>query len=99
MLLSASPLQRAGHRFPRKKSMDASITERITTTLLELHKLLPSMRFGQLVLTVAQAANGPTIEATYDVTDEDFLKAAEVLLRRRRQEQRPAPGSHVKRAG
>jgi hypothetical protein len=70
--------------------MNSDLTQRITAALSELHRLLPMMRFGQLVLTVAESARGPEADATYEVTDEEFLEAAQRLLERRRSESREA---------
>ncbi len=79
--------------------MNDQTTARIAATLIELHQLFPAMRFGQLVLTVSQLAKGPTVESTYDVTDEEFLIAAEdLLLRRRQQVQSDMSETKVKRA-
>ena len=64
--------------------MNSDVVNEIARTLVELHRVIPSMRFGQLVLTVATSARGPQVESTYDVTDEEFLAAAQRLLERNR---------------
>lgn len=80
--------------------MSEETTSRIAAVLTELHRELPSMRFGQLVLTVAHAAHGPTPDAAYEVEDDAFLEAAQRLLERRRREQATPvqPAGQVKRA-
>ncbi len=36
----------------------------------------PGMRFGQLIVAIANLACGPSVSAPYDVEDADFLSAA-----------------------
>jgi len=62
--------------------MDASIQARLSTALLELQKIYPQWRFGQLIANVAMWAKAPASEAVWDVTDEELLRAAEEHLQR-----------------
>ena len=50
--------------------------------LTELSEVYPNMRFGQLVINVAHWARGPTVEAAWDVTDEEMIQAAKKNLQR-----------------
>lgn len=54
--------------------------EEILNALVELMKKYPQMRFGQLVTNVAYWAVGPTNSAIWDVSNEDWLKAAKKHL-------------------
>ena len=68
---------------PRKGAiMSTDVVEQIAQKLVELHRLFPEMRFGQLVLTVVTAARGPDTDSTYEVTDEELLAAAQRLIER-----------------
>jgi len=78
--------------------MNKDVVDQIAQTLVELHSVIPTMRFGQLVLTVATSARGPTVESTYDVTDEEFLEAARRLLERNRCRANADPAAVQKRA-
>ena len=62
--------------------MTVQTARRIAAALEGLSKLHPQWRFGQLVANVASWAKGPTSEAVWDVTDEEFLEAAEAYLSR-----------------
>ena len=48
----------------------------------QLGQLYPSMRFGQIVLMVTNWATEQP-DAVYDVEDDDFLKTAQLHLKRR----------------
>ena len=78
--------------------MNKDVVGQIAQTLVELHSMIPTMRFGQLVLTVATSARGPNVESTYDVTDEEFLEAARRLLERNRGRANADPAAVQKRA-
>ena len=78
--------------------MNNDVVDQIARTLVELHRVIPAMRFGQLVLTVATSARGPTVESSYDVTDEEFLEAARRLLERNRDRANADPTAAQKRA-
>jgi len=52
--------------------------------LRELSELRPAMRLGQLVVNVAQWARGPTIDATWEATDEEMILAAKEHIQRHR---------------
>ncbi len=58
----------------------------ILVALQELSDRYPTMRFGQLVITVATSAKGVSISSVYDVEDHEFLKAAGELKERHVQE-------------
>lgn len=62
--------------------MTVQTARRITAALEGLSKLHPHWRIGQMVANVASWAKGPTNEAVWDVTDEEFLEAAEAYLTR-----------------
>jgi hypothetical protein len=42
----------------------------------ELSAQCPDVRFGQLLANLATLAKGPTVEAIWDVEDEELLQAA-----------------------
>jgi hypothetical protein len=46
----------------------------------ELSKQCPEVRLGQLITNLATLAKGPTMEAIWDVEDEELLKAAKQQL-------------------
>ncbi len=52
------------------------INEEILNALVELMKKYPQMRFGQLVTNVAYWAIGPTNSAIWEVSNEEWLNAA-----------------------
>jgi hypothetical protein len=60
--------------------MTAHTARRLATVIEGLSKLHPEWRIGQLVANVASWAKGPATEAVWDVTDEEFLQAAEAYL-------------------
>ncbi len=51
--------------------------QKLIKLLSELSELYPDMRFGQLVINVAQWAKGPIGSATWDATDSELIDAAE----------------------
>lgn len=53
----------------------------IFKVLEALSRLFPEMRFGQLVVNLANIATGLP-DMTYDVEDEEFLDAAQKFLER-----------------
>ncbi len=61
------------------------IRKQILIVLEEISMLNPSQRFGQLVANISFLAKGPVKSATYDVEDEEFLKAATSYLENLRQ--------------
>jgi hypothetical protein len=71
-------------------------SSRISRVIDELRETYPAWRVGQLVANVAMWAKGPTQEAVWDVTDEEFIAAAESHLQTRRGE---TPKSGAKKAG
>lgn len=50
--------------------------QELLEVLTELTELYPNMRFGQLVANVSYRAKGPYKESIWDVTDEEWLRAA-----------------------
>jgi hypothetical protein len=48
--------------------------------LAELSEVCPEMRFGQLIANLATLARGATVEAIWDVEDEELLPAAQKQL-------------------
>ena len=60
--------------------MEDSQTHEILNVLEELRRVRPTLRFGQLVATVAMQARGPVKSATWDVEDPQFLLAARDFL-------------------
>lgn len=62
--------------------MTVHTARRIAAVLEGLSKLHPQWRVGQIVANVASWAKGPASEAVWDVTDEEFLEAAEAYLSR-----------------
>jgi hypothetical protein len=64
--------------------MTAHTARRLAAVIEGLSKLHPEWRVGQLVANVASWAKGPTSEAVWDVTDEEFLRAAEEYLAHKR---------------
>ena len=60
--------------------MEDNLTPQILDVMEELRRVQPSLRFGQLVATVAMQARGPIKSATWDVEDEQFLQAASAFL-------------------
>lgn len=54
--------------------------QEILKLFAQLSKKYPEMRFGQLVINVAQWAKGPTLSAAWDVTDEELIAAAKKNL-------------------
>ena len=63
--------------------MTAMTARRLANVMEGLSKLHPEWRVGQLVANVASWAKGPSAEAVWDVTDEEFLQAAEAYLSRK----------------
>jgi hypothetical protein len=63
--------------------MTAHTARRLAAVIEGLSKLHPEWRVGQLVANVAAWAKGPTSEAIWDVTDEEFLEAAEAYVSRK----------------
>ena len=59
------------------------IRSQVLEVLAQLSELHPDMRIGQLVDNVAMWAKGPEEGATWDVEDEEFLKAAKEHLEQR----------------
>lgn len=57
--------------------MSEATARRVATVIEELSRLHPDWRVGQLVANVATWAKGPTVEAVWDVEDEEFIRAAE----------------------
>jgi hypothetical protein len=51
------------------------IRQEILTLLGRLSELAPDMRFGQLVANLSYEAVSPTVEAVWDVEDEQLLAA------------------------
>jgi len=54
---------------------------RLFDVLSELARICPEVRVGQLVTNLAYLAKGPSVEAAWDVEDEELLAAAESHLR------------------
>jgi hypothetical protein len=52
----------------------------LLATLVELSKLCPEMRFGQLIANLATLARGTAISAVWDSEDEELLAAAREQL-------------------
>lgn len=48
--------------------------------LSELGEQCPEVRLGQLIANLGTLAKGPTVEAIWDVEDEELLKAAKQQL-------------------
>jgi len=54
--------------------------QKILKALSEMGEKYPDWRFGQMVSNVSTWAKGPTLEAIWDVEDEEFLSALEKHL-------------------
>lgn len=63
--------------------MNKSDRDELLAVLCELWEAFPDMRFGQLVVNVSYFAHEPSVEATWDVEDAEFLDAAKRLLSER----------------
>jgi len=50
------------------------VRKEILTALAELSDRYPEWRFGQLVANVSYWSKEPTVEAIWDVEDEEFLQ-------------------------
>jgi hypothetical protein len=61
--------------------------QKILEALGEMSDLYPDMRFGQLVANMSFLAKEPTVEAIWDVEDEQFLEALKKHLEKKRQGQ------------
>ncbi|HEX4591393.1 MAG TPA: hypothetical protein VH120_15770 [Gemmataceae bacterium] len=51
------------------------VRQEILTLLGRLSDLAPDMRFGQLIANLSYEAVGPTVEAIWDMEDEQLLVA------------------------
>jgi hypothetical protein len=51
--------------------------ERILRLLPRLSELTPDVRFGQLIVNLSYLAVGPTVEAVWDMEDEQLMQAIE----------------------
>ena len=51
--------------------------KKLCSILKTLTDMYPDWRFGQLVINVAQWARGPVNAAAWDVTDEEWISAAD----------------------
>ncbi|MCP4348831.1 MAG: hypothetical protein GY795_25410 [Desulfobacterales bacterium] len=60
--------------------------EKLLKLLVQLCEIYPDMRFGQLVINLAQWARGPDISAAWDATDEELIQAAEKNIQRYKNE-------------
>lgn len=59
-----------------------STRETLIKVIIQLSEIYPEMRFGQLVVNVAGWARGPVVSAAWDVTDEEFIQAAQKNIQR-----------------
>lgn len=57
--------------------MSNTTQKQILTLMEDLLEEQPDMRFGQMVASLALFARGPLKSATWDVEDEELLKAAQ----------------------
>ena len=57
--------------------------DELFVVLRDLWEAFPDMRFGQLVVNISYFAREPSVEATWDVEDPEFLDAAKRLLSER----------------
>ena len=55
--------------------MNTVIQDELIESLVELRRLLPSMRLAQLIANMATVARGAVSGATWDVEDEELLAA------------------------
>lgn len=67
--------------------MTTQVRREILHVLEELSNCCPEVRFGQLIANLSYLAKGPTIEAIWDVEDEELLAAARKHLEERRSRQ------------
>jgi hypothetical protein len=63
--------------------MNESNRDELFAVLSKLWEAFPDMRFGQLVVNVSYFAREPSVAATWDVEDAEFLDAAKRLLSER----------------
>lgn len=63
-------------------SMNLADRRLLLELLMELSEAAPEQRFGQLVLNLATLARGATVEAAWDVEDDELIGAARRLLER-----------------
>ena len=59
------------------------LRQQVLQALGEYGDRWPDMRFGQLVLAVAESARGPRVESVYDVEGAELLETCRRLLRDR----------------
>lgn len=52
----------------------------LLNVLSEISEQCPEVRLGQLIANLGTLAKGPTVEAIWDVEDEELLKAAKRQL-------------------
>ena len=57
--------------------------ERLGRVLAELSELYPDWRLGQIVANVVSWARGPSNASVWDISDEEFLTAAEIHVKHR----------------
>jgi hypothetical protein len=48
--------------------------------LAELSELAPDVRFGQLIVNLSYLAIAPTVEAAWDMEDEELIKAIKQMI-------------------
>jgi len=60
--------------------MTSETRRELLRVLDELSTQCPDVRFGQLIANLATLAKGPTVEAIWDVEDEELLQAARQQL-------------------
>jgi hypothetical protein len=56
--------------------------DRLVESIAELRRIIPEMRFGQLVANLATAAGCTEIGGIWDVEDDELLRAARRLIER-----------------
>jgi hypothetical protein len=55
--------------------MTTPVRDEILAQLARLSELTPDVRFGQLIANLSYLAVGPTVEAIWDMEDEQLLEA------------------------
>jgi hypothetical protein len=64
--------------------MSVAATEELIDAIIELRRLFPEWRMGQLVANLAMAAGGTDAGAIWDVSDEQLVVAAHRLIEQNR---------------
>lgn len=63
--------------------MNTQAAQQVSAVIQELAAVYPQWRIGQIVANVATWARGPQESATWEVTDEEFVRAAREHLQQR----------------